>query len=259
MSRTEPFHNGEGRRARASRLAAIVGTCVLLGAVAGLVVALLQDERHEAAATVLLAAPGAGADVVSGSPAEGDAELVHRTSAALLDSDPVRRRAVTRLAAARVADPAARVEDVETDVRGDSSVATVTATAPTHPLAARVADEYARAYLDVRRAAVRSRLSDLATALEERAALLGREGADAAALERTRARATQLRALSAVEPADAQLLQTAAPSGAAQDAPLLAFGLAGAAIGLLAGLLLSLLLRRDTSRVAGEQQAEELL
>jgi capsular exopolysaccharide synthesis family protein len=256
FSQRQAVHGPTGLR-RFAPHAKILALCAVIGGLAGLGVALLAPDRYTAETTLLLRTPAIDNGIVASAAPPSQDERPYRTHVELLTASAVEERARERLRTAGLSDPAGAVDAVDIKIAGDSNLAVVDAQAAGPRRAVRISDEYARAYLDVRRASVRSRLSDLATALERRANLLvDRGGTGISGVQR---RADMLRTLASVEPADAQILRLAPAPREAADPPFLRNAIAGLVAGLLVGLVLASLRARRTRRVRSIDELEDVM
>jgi capsular exopolysaccharide synthesis family protein len=236
-----------------------IALCALVGVLAGLLVAAFAADRFTAQTTLLLRTPAIDNGIVASAAPPSQEERPYRTHVELLESSAVQERARERLQAAAISDPTRAVEAVDIDVASDSNLAIVSAESASAGRSAAIADQYARAYLDVRRASLRSRLGDLATALERRAELLAARGGAGAGADAVERRASQLRLLASVEPADAQILRLAPRPRQADTGPYLRYGLVGLIAGLLIGIAVAVLRARRTRRLRDADELEELL
>lgn len=235
----QTFSLGELRR-RLRRRWWIVALLGLIGAAAGVFVSAAETDHYEATATVLVEASSDGAD--------GTSALSPEVAARLVGTRGVAERVARELDGGRSAEGLLELVSARADDLG--AFVEVTATAGTAQEATRVADAFAHQFVAARDEDVAARLEQRIVELERRVGALV-PGSEAHRLARSSL--SELRARAALSGGEAQVVDPAVARLVPGGRPIRS-GLAGGALGVLAGLVLSAAAAALDSRVrtAGE-------
>lgn len=210
-----------------------------------------------------------------------DAKLLVRQDdlgASLLDTgqatteDPV-RAAATDLEFASLPSIAARVNDelrlgetpeellerVEAEAEGESNILSITVEDPSAAGAARIANSFAREYVDFRRASDRRRYTRALSLVRSRIARSESLGTSSAEVNALEDQARQLELLASLQTGDAELIQPAdVPESPARPLPV-RNGALGLLVGLLLGVAIAVLRDRLDRRIKKEEDVRSLL
>jgi polysaccharide biosynthesis transport protein len=225
----------------------VVVLCTILVAASALAFSVIQEKQYAASASLLFRDPQLDQAVSGGNvlPPVGNAEREGSTNLRLLSLPVIAERTAERMDVGleRVAGK------VAVEPQGDSDVFSVTATDPDPVFAARLANSFAREYVEFRRQADRRALQltqDLVRRQLEELTPTQRQEPRGEALE---ARLEQLEVVASLQTGNAELVQTAGvPSTPSEPKPIRNTVLGGV-LGLLLGILIAFLLERLDRRL----------
>lgn len=224
----------------------IVLACVVAGAAAGVLLAVLAPRGSEATATVLIES-GAGS-AASSAPGQVSGAVAAR----LVETRGVARRVAREVPGGRSPDALLGAVSAEADDTG--SFVTISARDEDPAAAARIANAFAGQFIAARSESVSARVGAAVEAGERQLAQLRGEGKreERAGLRQELA---TLRATAALNSIDAQVIDPAVPGPEQGGATPVVSGVVGAGLGLLIGLVLAFALESLDPRV---RRSEEL-
>lgn len=212
-----------------------------------------QDDEYESRASLLFAPPASAGILGESRLGTGDAERSGATRAELLRLDQQARRAARALEL-----PVGRVRDAVTvEAPSDADVVTIVATTGDPQLSARIADVYAREFIDFRRRVAQTQLRQAIAALERQRAAIP-FGTQLDFRRVLRDRIATLRAALPLQTGDTELVQRAAVPTEAQRADLGRNLVVGALAGLLLGFAVASALQRADRRIRTSRDLEAL-
>jgi polysaccharide biosynthesis transport protein len=229
---------------------------ILVGMGAGFLVAKSQQEKYEATASLLFRAPKLDLQI-TGFPLQfpGNADREALTNLNLVSLDIVRQRAATMLGADQSSEELKK--NVEIESEGKSDIVQITASEPSGPEAALVANTLAKAFIAYRKEALDERLIAAATAIKRNYRRLSPAAQRTREARQLRLGLEKLRLLRAVPTNEAELAQPASvPSSPASPDPAKSAAIGGL-LGLAIGLALALLVEHLDRRVRRSEQIED--
>ena len=231
----------------------IVLLVALVVAGTALVLSLLEEERYEARATLLLR--DEQRDLFGEDAQAGDAERQFNTDVDLIRLSSVAETVARRLELDVTSDQL--LQDVTTETNASSDVVELVASADDPRDAALIANVYAQAYVDYRRSTARESLADAAELAAARLEALAPDERDSREGELLATRQRELEIAAALETGGVRVVRRATvPSSPASPRPLLSAAVGGI-LGLLLGALLAVALAFADRRLRDEQSVEE--
>lgn len=244
---------------RALRRRALLILAFFVGlALLALAISLLQTPQYTAKASLLFRDPGFDQQLFAGTViADTSPEREAATNMRLVALEVIAARTARRTG--HGLDDKAVEAKIELEEDGGSDLVTVAATDPDPVYAARLANAYARSFIDFRRRADRRKIQNAIRLVEaelarfDEAELQGDEG------RVLRNQARKLATLKALQTGNAELVQRALPPED-PSSPRTARNVAmGGVLGLLIGTVLALLLARFDRAVRSTEALEEIL
>lgn len=150
------------------------------------------------------------------------------------------------------------LDSVSVDSGGEADIAEISATTDSPELAARMADAYARAYIEFRREADRAQIQQAIDLVEASIAGLSPEDAIGEQGQVLQGRLDQLELTQALQTGRAELVQTADPPSSPSSPKVRRNVMLGIVLGGLLGFGLAALLERVDRRVRSVEELEEL-
>jgi succinoglycan biosynthesis transport protein ExoP len=232
----------------------IVLACLVVVPSAAVAISLLQDKEYTATATVLFRQPKLD-EVVAGGAVFADLVDDNRfavTNLRLISLDVVAERTAKRLGSPLDGDEVS--ESVDTSPKGQSDLATVSATGPSPGAAARLANTYATVYISMREEADHALIRQNVRVLQRQLDALPEDQSTAEKGAVLRDRLEKLQLLDQVKLGGIQLVQPARePSGPSAPKPV-RNALIGLPLGALLGIGLALMLGRLDRRLRDPEE-----
>lgn len=231
--------------------------CALLAGGAAYAYSKSRPASYEASARLLIQGNDLGETVVGLQQSQQvDQEREAATALALAQQPVVAEKTIRSL---RLSDSATELQSrVTVAAEGNSRLISISAVDPNARFATRLANEYARQYIDFRQTTARAEVTQALRSVE-------REIQTADALEQTdrleelRTRRSQLETLSGLTSGGAQLIQPASGTGASISANAVRTGIVGGVLGLLLGIALAFARNRFDPRIKREEEISQIL
>jgi tyrosine-protein kinase len=235
----------------------LLAICLIAVPLAALGYSLLQTKEYTASASLLFGSQSLEAKLFGFEPNQ-DPQRVAATNIKLVSSDAVSVRTAKALDVPGL--NAADVRDaVSVTPEGESELIAIEATAADPALATKIANEFARQYIDFSRDEAKAKIEATKAPIEaqlEEIPLADREGTSASVLER---KIRQLDALKAIQTGNAELAQPATEP-TSPSSPRTARNVAlGILLGLLLGIALVLAREQFDRRLRDLEEIEEIL
>jgi capsular exopolysaccharide synthesis family protein len=239
---------------------AVVVACAVIAAGVALGVSLAQPDRYEASADLLFAKDDLDRTLFGSTaePSRDEPERVAATNLEIASLDviarSVRRRLGTPLSVEQLEDR------IDVEPKGQADIVSITARAPTPERAAVIANAFADEVVSFRRRADQAKVQRAIDALQSgsRGGRRARRSALASGVVPAR-RLEQLRALKAVQTGDVTVVQRAVPPRHRSSPRPLRNALIGGFLGLVLGVLASLLMNRLDRRIRDDDEAVQLV
>lgn len=233
----------------------VVLQALILVPLIALALSLAQDEQYTATSTLLFREAPQGLLGEAGDSGFVDPSREAATNDELVGLPVVAERAAERLDGVTGEQVLA---SVSVDSGGEADIAEISATTDSPELAARMADSYARAYIEFRREADRAQIQQAIDLVEASIAALSPADAAGEQGQVLQGRLDQLELTQALQTGRAELVQTADPP-ASPSSPKTRRNVAlGVILGGLLGFGLAALLERIDRRVRTVDELEEL-
>jgi succinoglycan biosynthesis transport protein ExoP len=238
------------------RRSPLILIAVLVGAGAGYIVEKRQEPKYEATASLLFRSPRLDLQI-TGVPLQlpGNADRDALTDLKLVSLDVVRQRAAAELGPDYSAEDLEKSVDVAAD--GKSEIVEITASQPSGPQAALVANTLAKEFIVYREEALRKSLTSAVKAVREEYRQLGPVQRRRPGGESLRVGLEKLQLLRSVRPIEAEIAQPAAVPADPTSSEPAKTALIGGLLGLAIGLALALLVEHLDRRVRRTDQLEE--
>lgn len=238
-----------------------IPACVLLAAFAAFAASRSQATRYTATASLLFKS-NSFSQQIAGLPSNVGAAAEQNNSLRLVKfSDVAGATAAAsggRLSEREILESVSVSEEGEVSFPGESSVVVVTATAKSAPLAAEIANAYAKQFVTQQRAANRQYFQSALSVVEKQLNSVPRHQRFSTAAVALQTRAESLHLLSELQYGGVELGRPAAVP-TSPSAPRTARNVAiGVALGLLVGLCLAFLLERLDGRVRDPMELERI-
>jgi receptor protein-tyrosine kinase len=235
------------------RQAAVVVAAVVITAAAAVGLALREEKKYSATAELLFRDPALDQKLFGSSFAVPYQDPVRQaeTNLGLVSVRRVAEQAARRLDGGLTADDVAG--KISTASKGESDLASITATDTDKQRAARIANAFALEYINFRRDADRAKIREAQRVVQRQL-----DRSDGSAGQALRERAEDLRILASLQTGNAELVQVArAPSSPSSPKPRRS-GLIGGFIGLLIGLGIALVREQLDRRLKHPGELEKV-
>lgn len=240
------------------RRAWLIALCLLVTTGAALAFSLLQEKKYTAEASLLFRDPGFDQSVFGGPvfTAPIDAAREASTNIRLVSLDGVADRTARDLGHGRTGDQVHEAIDVTEE--GQSDVVAIAATDPRPAFAARLANSFARNFVEFRRDADRAKIEDAVKLVERELHKLSPTEAAGDEGRSLRKQISDLTTLQALQTGNAEVVQVAtAPASPSSPKTTLNI-VVGAVLGLILGTGLALLMARLDRRLRTPSELEDL-
>lgn len=236
----------------------LILACILLTTGAAVAFSLLSTPIYAADAKLLVRQDDLGASLLdTGSSSSEDPVRAAATDLELASLPSI---------AARVSDdlrleetPEGLLERVDAEAEGESNILSISVEDPSAAGAARIANSFAREYVDFRRASDLRRYTRALSLVRSRIARSESLGTSNAQVDALEAQARQLELLASLQTGDAELIQRAeVPESPARPLPV-RNGALGLMVGLLLGVAIAVLRDRLDRRIKKEDEIRTLL
>jgi capsular exopolysaccharide synthesis family protein len=238
------------------RRSPLIVLCLVGAVAAGLIVSLTQEKQYSAEASLLFRDPGFDQRLFGSSSFQPSQDPTREaaTNVRLASLDVVADRTAKGIGGLD-GDDVSRMVDVESD--GESDVVAITATDHDPELAAKVANSFARNYIDFRREADQAKVENAQNLVEseyEQLAPAEKSGEEGRSLQQ---QISRLKTLQALQTGNAELVQTASPPTSPSSPKPVRNTLLAGFLGLLLGLGLALLYESIDRRLKDPTELEE--
>lgn len=219
---------------------------------------LLQEEKYSATSSLLFRDPQLDQQLFGSTFLEesGDPAREAATNVSLVSLDVVADRTADEVAGVTGSDVG---DQVEVTAEGVSDLVSVTASDPNPRLAATLANTFANEYVEFRREADRKKIHEARRLVENELAQLKAQDADDAKQSSLRKRLEELTVLESLQTGNAEVVQEAAPPDVPSSPNLTTNTVLAAAVGLMLGVALALLVDRIDRRVREPDEIGEIL
>lgn len=239
----------------------IIVVCMIVAGAATYVVESRRTKEYSATAQMLFRNPGLGSQLFGGSgnlfSPSSDPTREAATNLKLVTSGEVVDATAAALGGGVT--PAQVAGEVTASNEGNSDLVSVTATDPSPPLAARMANEFVRQFIEFRQRADRSKVLEARDLLLQQIDELPESAADGPEARNLRDRADQLLTLAALQTGNAEIVQRAGVPTTPSSPHVKRMAVLGAALGLLVGLAIAFLIEQLDRSVKDNDEIEHEL
>lgn len=239
----------------------IVVLVVALFAGGALAFSLWTEKKYTATAKLLFRDPGFDQKLFGGSGALAPSQDPAReaaTNVGLVGLDTIAARASNVLGNARLTPPEI-LDKVDVIAQGQSNVVIVMATDESRAFAAELANTIAKQYIDFRREADRSKITEALISTRKQLRALGRRERNGQEGKSIKQQRGQLRILASLQTGNAELVQPAEPPRRASSPKPARNTVFGLVAGLVLGVALAMLRDRLDRRLRNRTDAETIL
>jgi capsular exopolysaccharide synthesis family protein len=236
----------------------IIALCVVVTAGASLFLSLSEQKKYSAAASLLFRDPGIDQKLFGGSyfAPSGDPSRDAATNTSLVSLSEV--SVLTARALGRNVNPVLIQSETHVLPQGQSDVVSVVVTDPDPRYAARIANTFAKQFIQFRRNADRATIQSAVGLVNKQLRQLTPRERSGAAGATLRSRGEQLKILSQLQTGNAELVQPAGVPGSPSSPTPKRDAIIAAFFGLLLGSLLAVVFERLDNRVRDPEEVEEL-